>query len=219
MGLSERSGQFGTYWGNDYSSSTALSQKQMEVNATYIYSYLLSKGWSINSIAAILGNMQAESSINPGRWQSNIVGGNEDGHGYGLCQWTPYTKYTGWAIASGYSDPSEMDSNLARIIYEVENNIQWYGTGSYSGMSFEEFATSSESVSFLAVGFLLCYERPADQSESVQNYRSSLAESWYKYLTGVDPTPPEDEEDDDDESSKKKKGFNFLLFNKKRRFI
>lgn len=210
MGVSLRSGQFGSYYGNDFNSSNALNQEQMEVNATYIYSYLTAKGWTVNAISAILGNMQAESSINPGRWQGNNVGG---GPAYGIVQWDPFSKYINWATSNGFSDPSEMDSNLARIIYEVENKLQWYGTGNYSGMSFEEFATSSEPVAFLAVGFLLCYERPADQSESVQNYRSSLAEAWYTYLTGVTPTPP----GGGGASATKKNKYNFVLFNKRRR--
>lgn len=217
MAVSLREGQFGSYYGNTYNTSNALTQEQMEVNATYIYSYLSSKGWTANSIAALLGNMEAESTINPGRWQSDRVGGDSSGHGYSLVQWTPYTKYTNWCSEKGYSDPSEMDSALARVIYEVENNIQWYGTGNYSGMSFEEFATSSEAVSYLAVGFLLCYERPADQSQSVQNYRSSLAEAWYKYITGVEPTPPTPPTPTPGGSTKLKRKFNFILFNKRRK--
>ena len=209
MSVILRQGIFGDYYGNTYDSSNTLTGEQMEINATYIYSYLKHKGWSDNAISAILGNMQAESAINPGRWQGNNVGG---GPAYGIVQWDPFSKYINWCSEQGYSDPSEMDSNLARIIYEVENKIQWYGVGDYSGMSFEEFATSEESVSYLAIGFLLCYERPADQSESVQNYRASLASNWYEYLTGVTPSDPTG-------SSKKKKGFNFILFNRRRRMI
>lgn len=209
-----RSGIFGDYYGNTFDTSNSLSHDQMEINALYIYSYLKHEGWSENAIAALLGNMQAESSINPGRWQSDRVGGDTEGHGYGLVQWTPYTKYTEWCSSSGFGDPSEMDSNLARIMYEVKNNIQWYGTGRYYGMSFEDFSKSEETVEFLAIGFLLCYERPADQSEQVQAYRSGLAESWYKYLTGKDPIKP-----GGSGKGKKKKHFNFILFNKRRRGI
>ena len=53
------------------------------------------------------------------------MGGSPSGHGYGLVQWTPYTNYTDWIVNQGYSDPSEMDANLYRILYEVQNNIQW----------------------------------------------------------------------------------------------
>lgn len=208
-----RSGIFGDYYGNTFDTSNALSQSQMEVNALYIYSYLKHEGWSENSIAALLGNMQAESTINPGRWQSDRVGGDSSGHGYGMVQWTPYTKYTSWCESEGRSDPSEMDNNLARIMYEVKNNIQWYGTGDYYGMSFEDFTKSNESVKYLATGFLLCYERPADQSSSVQAYRGSLAEKWFTYLTGQNPIDP------DDGDKKKKKRFNFILFNRRKRGI
>lgn len=210
-----RQGIFGDYYGNTYSTSNPLTKSQMEVNALYIYSYLKHEGWSENAISALLGNMQAESTINPGRWQSDRVGGDSSGHGYGMVQWTPYTKYTNWCESAGYGDPSEMDSNLARIMYEVENNIQWYGTGDYYGMSFEEFSKSDESVGYLAVGFLLCYERPADQSASVQAYRKGLAEDWYTYLTGREPIDP----NPDNPDSKKKNKYKFVLFNKRRRIF
>lgn len=206
MGVSLREGTFGSYYGNDFNSSNALNYEQMKVNVRYIYSYLTDKGWSVNAIAGMCGNMQAESSINPGRWQSDRVGGSTSGHGYGLVQWTPYTKYTEWV--SG--DPSTMDNNLYRIIYEVENKLQWIATSNYN-YSFKEFSTSNKSVSELAKAFLLNYERPADQSSSVQNYRSELAESWYTYLTGLEPTPPSDSGG----STTKKHKYKFVLFNRR----
>ena len=48
--------------------------------------------------------------------------------GYSLVQWTPASKYIGWCNSQGLADPSEMDSAIARILFEVENNIQWIGT-------------------------------------------------------------------------------------------
>ncbi len=65
MGLEQRTGEFGTYWGNTYDSSQALTMEQMEVNARYIWAYLQTQGWTLNAVAGILGNMQSESSINP----------------------------------------------------------------------------------------------------------------------------------------------------------
>lgn len=214
MSVVLRSGTYGNYYGSTMLTSSPCSSEQQKVNATYIYSYLSANGWTKESVAALLGNMQAESSINPGRWQSDRVGGDSSGHGYGLCQWTPYTKYTEWAVNNGYSDYSVMDANLSRILYEVKNKIQWYGTGSYSSMSFEDFSKSTEDVGYLAVGFLLCYERPADQSESVQEYRSSLARNWYSYLGGVNPSNPSNPS-----SKKKKNKFKFILFNRRRRSV
>ena len=65
MGLELRTGQFGNYWGNTYDSSNPLTYEQMKINATYISNYLLSKGWTLNAISGMLGNMQSESAINP----------------------------------------------------------------------------------------------------------------------------------------------------------
>lgn len=65
MGLEQRTGNFGTYWGNTYDSSNSLTLAQMKVNATYIWSYLSNQGWTLNAVAGILGNMQSESAINP----------------------------------------------------------------------------------------------------------------------------------------------------------
>ena len=202
-----RQGTFGYYYGNEVTSSNPLTEAQMQANAIYIYSYLSPLGWTVNAVAALLGNMQAESSINPGRWQNDRVGGNPERHGYGLVQWTPYTKYTDWVrdTFGSSADPSTMDHNLARIDYEVQMGIQWGPTSSYP-MSFKDFTTSTEHPGELAKAFLLNYERPEDQSESVQNYRNVLAQIWYTYLTGVTPNPPSPV------GTPKKKGFNFILF-------
>lgn len=65
MGLEQRTGTYGTYWGNTYDSSNSLTMAQMQVNAQYIWSALSSQGWTLNAVAGILGNMQSESAINP----------------------------------------------------------------------------------------------------------------------------------------------------------
>lgn len=205
----KRTGSFGSYYGNLYNDSEPLTTSEQEVNAQYIYSYLKNKGWSINAIAGMLGNIQAESSMNPGRWQSEDVGNTS--MGYGLVQWTPATKYINWCSEQGYSDPSEIDNNLSRIIYEVENNLQWIATDSYN-LSFTEFSKSEQSVSYLAKAFLLNYERPADQSESVQEFRSSLAQQWFSTLStgSAQPSNPS-------LTFKKRKKNYFLLFNARKR--
>lgn len=208
-----RTGINGSYYGSLYSESEPLSQTEMELNADYIFKSLgLNAGWTANSVCALLGNMQAESTFNPGRWQNDNVGSTSNG--YGLVQWTPSTKYTDWCTENGISDPSEMDNNLVRILYEVENGLQWIARDDYP-LSFEEFTKSSESIDYLAKAFLLCYERPADQSESVQNYRSELANNWYTYLKelyeGSLPDVPTEQEE------KKKKKYNFLIHNARKR--
>lgn len=207
-----REGKHGTYYGSLYSESEPLTTLEMMLNVEYVYKSLsLNSGWTAKAVSALLGNMQAESTINPGRWQSENVGSTSNG--YGLVQCTPSTKYTDWCSERGFSDPSEMDNNLSRILYEVENGIQWISTDTYS-LSFEEFTKSDQSVDYLAKAFLLCYERPADQSESVQNYRSELANAWYNYLSngGMIPDTPTGST-----ATKKKRKYNFIIMNSRKR--
>ena len=200
MALSLRTGSFGTYWGNDYNTSNGLDQSQMKLNAIYLHDALTSRGWSINAIAGILGNMQAESSINPGRWQGNNVG---IGPAYGIVQWDPFSKYTNWALDQGL-DPSEMDSNLSRIDYEIENNLQWIPTSSYN-FSFQEFTTSTETPEYLASAFLKNYERAGVE---VEEQRQTNARSWYDYLGGITPPQPP-------KPTKKQRKFPWVLYAKK----
>ena len=74
-----------------------------------------------------------------------------------------------------------MDANLYRIIYEVENNIQWIATSTYN-YSFYEFTQSIDTPYNLALAFLANYERPADPNQPA---RGTQAEYWYEYLGGL----------------------------------
>lgn len=187
-----RTGKYGQYYGSVWGTSKALTQAQMETNARYIYSYLTDKGWTLNAIAGVLGNMQNESAMNPGRWEGNDVG---NGPGYGLVQWTPYTKYTEWCTSNGYSDPSTMDANLARIIYELDNGIQYY-KNNYP-YTFKTFVKSTDSPYTLACAFAFDYERSwtslygtEAEKEALRQLRGGCANSWYSFLSGETPTPP-----------------------------
>ena len=153
------------------SSNAYLSKEQMRQNAAYILRYLTSRGWTRNAACAILGNMESESTINPGIWES-LIYGNYSG-GYGLVQWTPASKYTDWAAANGY-EIGDINGQLERIIWEMQNGEQWIATSSYP-MSFAEFARSSDSPYNLAMAFMACYERPADPYQPI---RGEQAEYW-----------------------------------------
>lgn len=89
--------------------------------------------------------------------------------GYGLVQWTPRSKYWDWAVGQGLS-PRVGNSQLARIDYEVENNIQYianghqkrYGAGNKFDFSFADFRanTHAHSVEELVEAFMWNYEGP-----------------------------------------------------------
>ena len=206
-GIHRRTGLYGYYFGSYIGEDAYPTEAQKKINARYIYSYLSAHGWTLNAICALLGNSEHEGILNPGKPE------DDGGPGYGLVQWTPRSKYIDWATANGYSDYSEMDANLARIIYEVEQNIQWQGTENYSGMSFEDFTKSTESLSFLTVGFLFCYEKAGNMGSEAQQERIADAEYYYNYLSSYSPSNPSDPS----YSNKKRKGYNFVLMNAERR--
>lgn len=191
-----RTGTYGNYYGSTYNSSASLNRDKQQLNALYIWLALQADGWTLNAVSGMLGNMQAESAINPGRWQSDNVG-NMSG-GYGLTQWTPATKYIDWIGVS--NDPSTMDNNLKRIKWECENNKQWRKSSSYP-ITFREFKVSTQSVDYLAGAFLYNYERPAHYN---LDPRVRNARYWYEYLSGF--LPPED---------KVKRKFKWVLYARK----
>ena len=78
-----------------------------------------------------------------------------------------------------------MDANIYRILYEVENNMQWIATSTYN-YSFAEFTQSTDTPYNLALAFLANYERPADPNQPA---RGTQAEYWYEFLVGLPPIP------------------------------
>ena len=189
------------------SANRYLSRAEMETNATYIYYYLSQRGWTVNAIAGMLGNMQTESTINPGIWESLTTDpeayyeANGRYPGFGLVQWTPYTKLLNWAETNGLTY-TEMDTQLSRICWEQETeNGQFSPAGDYN-MTFTEFKESTLDPYTLGMIFLACYERPADPDQPA---RGTQAEEWYTFLTGLPPLTPS-------KSTKNKRRFNFLLY-------
>lgn len=161
-----------------YAGNRFLTRAEMLTNGRYICDYLTARGWTINAVCGMLGNMQTESTCNPAIWQ-NLDAGNTS-LGFGLCQWTPATKYLNWCSDRGL-DPEHMDSALQRIEYELDNGLQYYPTNSYP-LTFAQFKVSTQSPYYLGQAFLRNYERPANQSTTT---RGSQALEWFEYLNGV----------------------------------
>lgn len=151
-----------------------LTLDEMKNNAILIRDFFILKGWTLNAICGMLGNIQTESTINPDLWES-MLEGNLKG-GYGLVQWTPATKYIEWA-GDTYKDGTRQ---CERIQYELENNLQWISTSSYP-MTFEEFTKSTDTPYNLAMAFIANYERPLDPTQPL---RGEQANYWYSFLEG-----------------------------------
>ena len=145
-----------------------LSESQSLENAQLIANHFKGSDWTKESISALAGNMRHESSINPNMYEYGKDWA--DDWGFGLVQWTPRSKYWNWAEANGLP-PREGDSQLARIDYEVDNNIQWvanghanrYGYSDKYDFSFAAFRTNAQSLSVeqLTEAFMWNYEGPA----------------------------------------------------------
>lgn len=136
-----------------------LSQTQSLENAQLVANHFGGTDWTPESISALCGNMRHESSINPNMYEYGYNWSSD--RGFGLVQWTPRSKYWDWAVARNLP-PREGDSQLARIDYEVENNIQWIPRSDYQNMTFAQFRQNSGnwSIDYLTEAFTWGYERP-----------------------------------------------------------
>lgn len=169
-----------------------LTEDESLNNAQMIINYFSGSDWSKESLSAMCGNMRHESSINPEMSEYGYAW--EEDRGYGLVQWTPRSKYWDWAVAEGL-EPRLGDSQLARISYEILNNIQYYPTVDYPE-TFAEFRanTLNKSVDYLTEAFTWNYERPNEQAgwDSMSD-RKAFAHRCFNELdwtgTGGTPTP------------------------------
>lgn len=155
-----------------------LTESESLNNAMMVAIHLHQTGWHAKSIAAVCGNMRHESSINPKMYEYGYDWSAD--RGYGLVQWTPRSKYWDWAMSRGM-DPAHGDSQLARIDYEIANNIQWITVAPYN-MSFNEFKVNSQnwSVDYLTEAFCWSYERPLQSAgEQSMPARKSFAALVY----------------------------------------
>lgn len=147
----------------------------MQENAEYFWVGMNGYGFTKNAVCGMLGNIQTESTVNPGIWQG-LHEGNLSG-GFGLVQWTPATKYIDWANANGFAI-GDMDGQMSRIQWELENNVQYRPTNAYP-LTFTEFKYSELSPAYLARAFCINYEQAGDPN-LVQ--RGNQAEYWWEYL-------------------------------------
>lgn len=160
-----------------------LTQDEMDINAQWIAGYMAPYGWTPNSICGMLGNMQVESTVNPGIWQ-NLDDGNLN-LGYGLVQWTPATIFLDWVENTVWESDS-MEGNLERINYELENGLQWIPTTQYP-QTFQQFKDSFQTPTVLADMFLKNYERPANPNQPI---RGVWAERYFQLLDFDRPPEP-----------------------------
>lgn len=175
--------------------------------AKTIWDYFLVCIGNEYGVAALMGNLQAESGLCPYRLQGDFTTGytesiayteavdsgavseydfvnnGPNGGGYGLAQWTyPPRKqalYTRWKTG-GYSSIGDISLACSYLWYELQTD--------YRGvLSVLQTATDIRTPSNKV---LHDFENPADQSVSVEEYRASLGAQYYnQYATGEPITP------------------------------
>lgn len=165
-----------------FTGNVHTTRAERRLNAKYAY-YFLQRfvgGWTLESIAAMCGNWESESGINPGIWENLTI---DPARGYGLVQWTPSTKLTAWA-AQEHLDPADMATNLLRIEYELQNGLQWQSSYLFP-MTFTQFKYSRERPFRLAQAFCINYENATSPD---LHERGTQANNWYRYLNSL-PKP------------------------------
>lgn len=152
-----------------------LTSDEMYENAIMINAFLQPKGYSRAAIAAMLGNMEAESTLNPNIWQGLIIGTTG---GYGLVQWTPASKYRDWATSKGYafSDATQNGNGQMEWLYEMPQG-EWLPSVThpeyhYTYDQFKQLDMIEEAVKT----WLWQFERA---SAEVVPKRIELANKWY----------------------------------------
>lgn len=200
------SGEVGYTWiiGTDNQYFADYGDEQVN-NASCIYSYFYFKGWTLQSISAMCGNIMEESRFNPALLEQGVPYPPE-GKGTGLVQWTPYgDRYTKInplhevfnALGYPWSDYSNGNYQCDAIYAEFEQSTgikdwgidpQWYPSlaPAQYRMNWNDFIKSTGDVGHLASVWEACYERPA----SVHPERQEYARRWYDILKRIDPKPP-----------------------------
>lgn len=160
-------------------------------NAEKIWNYLKEKGLNNYGCAGLLGNLDCESGLNPKNLENvyerklgysdeeyctAVDNGNytnfiKDCAGWGICQWTYCTRKKALYEYAKSKNKSvgDLEMQLDFLYKELNENYKSVFTTLKTAKSVKE---ASNAV-------LLKFERPADQSVSVQNKRASYGQKYY----------------------------------------
>lgn len=184
-------------------------------NMMEIYNQLSQRGYTVEAVSGILGNVQAESGFNPWRWQNDRYNVH---NGYGLYQYTPasgYISLTGatpnlsvTTITTG-ATPEDgarqtdcfADNELGKWVpsaWRTYWNTTTYATlyakrntwlslyGYGNGITISQFAACTD-IEAATFFFLACFEGPRMPNLDT---RYGNAAACYEIITGS-PLPPQ----------------------------
>ena len=166
-----------------------------------IWNFLLMKIQNPYGVAGLMGNLYAESGLNPANLQNSYVkklnmtdaeyteavdSGKytrdefiHDAAGYGLVQWTY------WARKQNlYDYVKKAGASIGDL--DAQLGFLWEELSKYTAVTSVLFTTNSVREASDAV--LLKYERPKDQSVAAQERRASYGEKYYNMFTTPETT-------------------------------
>lgn len=189
-------------------------------NCTLISSILIYYGWSLKSIAAMLGSGAGESGLNPWRWEGDYVPTVQEAyawtpaqmlqHGYGLWQFTYFTKYVDYArnlpgYGPNFSDRtgSNTDGQAQTIFMNNSLDDEWthnlhdyyyddfqaigVNIDTFYYMTLSQFKEGNFTIAELVGAYVLDYLKPADwAAANSYSFRVQSAEYWYDFLINAD---------------------------------
>ena len=163
----------------------------MAANEELIWQYLKAQGLTDAGTAGLMGNLFAESGLKPTNLQNayekklgftddsytkavdNGTYGNfvRDSAGYGLAQWTF------WSRKENLLNFAKQKNKSIGDLYMQMDFLMLELSNSYKGLL--STLRTTTSVKEASNNVLLQFERPADQSVSVQNKRASYGQTYY----------------------------------------
>lgn len=173
-------GYDGTPSGNISDSSTAKR----------IWEYFKAKGWSDYACAGLIGNIEAECSM-------NVTLQEAGGTGIGMCQWSHErrTKFLNWMDAKGY-DLSNVEAQCEYLLIEnvwYKGNVTLYNSGGLKHQSkvnsLSEFGTFSYSqISDAVDDFLWHWESPNYKYAQWDRRQGAAQDAYHLFASGGNST-------------------------------
>ena len=167
----------------------------MADNVKIIWDFLKKQGYTDAGVSGIMGNLYAESAFNPTNLQNTFekklgLNDNEyttkvdngiytnfihDGAGYGLAQWTYWSRKQGLL---NYAKSKNV--SIGNLTMQLEYLIKEFS--GYKGLV--DLMKTTSSIKEASDFILLNFERPKDQSDAVKNKRFEYSQNIYNTYAG-----------------------------------
>lgn len=161
-----------------------------------IWSYLKGQGLTDAGTAGLMGNLYAESGLRPNNLQNSYEGklgmtdteytervdsGSytnfvRDSAGYGLCQWTYWSRK-----ANLHKFAKDAGKSIGDLEMQLAFLMQELSSGYKAVLNILKTATS---VRVASDAVLLQFERPADQSEAAKSRRAGFGQKYFDKYAG-----------------------------------